>query len=49
MICDPCKLAADENAQPSAYIGLEPKLVPHPQDCGCPCQHKPVGAWKGKK
>jgi hypothetical protein len=37
MICDRCRRAAD---------GLRKT---HPKNCGCSCQHKPRGSWKGTK
>lgn len=49
MICKECATAAKINKQPDAYIGTDRKPVLHPDNCGCPCQHKPVGSWKGMK
>lgn len=43
MICDLCKKAAEEPADETGTGNV------HPQNCGCPCQHRSPGAWKGTK
>lgn len=53
MICRGCAQAADVNAKVVAenekHGGKNVILVPHPDDCKCPCMHKAPGAWKGEK
>ena len=52
MICRDCARAADRNVeiQKSIEEGNPPiAWMEHPEDCKCPCMHKPVGAWKGSK
>jgi hypothetical protein len=48
MICQECAKAADDNAA-REEVGLEVPPTEHPENCGCPCMHKPMGSWKGKK
>lgn len=38
-ICKRCADLADDQADHHR----------HPKDCGCPCQHKNLGSWKGVK
>lgn len=53
MICDPCIKAATVNAKVVAAADEHGSknviLVDHPENCGCPCQHRAPGSWKGKK
>lgn len=54
MICKDCIEAAECNAtikrQCEELDTPRPEnSIPHPENCGCPCQHKPVGSWKGDK
>lgn len=50
MICKLCADAAEANAR---RLEAEPDgpgdWYPHPTDCECTCQHRPVGSWKGVK
>lgn len=43
MTCEECWKAGNE---PADANGNTP---PHPENCGCTCQHYPRGAWKGGK
>jgi hypothetical protein len=52
MICKECIDAATRNAEIKANVEEgQPQIhwADHPENCGCPCQHKPVGSWKGEK
>jgi hypothetical protein len=52
MICKECIDAATRNAEIKANVEEgQPQIhwADHPENCGCPCQHKPVGSWKGDK
>lgn len=54
MICTDCATAADltakvEEAKKTSSLWRTSPIMPvHPVDCGCSCQHKPPGSWKGE-
>lgn len=54
MICDPCAKTAEVNARVLEEVekhGGAKNVIfaDHPKNCGCPCQHRTPGSWKGKK
>lgn len=50
MICTDCAKAADLNAKAASQgWPLGNFTAVHPGNCGCACQHKPTGVWKGER
>lgn len=53
MICDGCaKIALQNSKVVTAAEEHGTKnliLADHPENCGCPCQHRFPGSWKGNK
>lgn len=53
MICDGCAKVALQNSkvveEAEKHGTKNLILADHPENCGCPCQHRFPGSWKGTK
>ena len=54
MVCNECRQAVElelkvREAQKTSKLWKKNPIMPvHPKTCGCTCQHRPLGSWKGK-
>lgn len=49
MICKKCRKAAKKNRKIFTEHGWVPRccpMKPHPENCGCPCQHRVPTQWE---
>lgn len=46
MICKPCKKAAKKTRKSRDESPASFWVFPHPEACGCPCQHEPAQEWQ---